>query len=323
MINAQNPYAVGTKVIIKINGNRVTGTVVGFDSQLNCPRVEFQGRTFSRRVYGVADAATTVLETNLPSVPSDNVPSDNVPSVAPAPEWDINQRFSFIDMMIDMLIKSEGLFSMILTGTGGLGKSTTVMNAVRRHGLVEDEDYAVVKGFATPKSLFRLLYENRDKIVVFDDCDSVLENPSGFNILKAALDDKPRRRISWFTEARSSGDDEVPNSFEFTGKVIFVSNKKLSSFDPAILSRALFVDVTMTADEKIQRIETLVANGSLAPDVHETAKLEALNLLRRMKHRAKELSLRTYKKVLEMRLANPNFWTPMAEYMLVAGPEVE
>jgi len=320
-MNINSAYKNGDKVIIKVNGERVIGIVVGWDSSLQCERVSHGGKTYSRKVYGLATSNLTgidlLFDPNMPTMPS--AAGDVIQDIEDAaPEFDINQRFAFIDQMIDILVKSENIFSMVLSGTGGLGKTTTVMNAIARHGMTEDEDYTVVKGFATPKSLYRILFENADKLVIFDDCDSVLEDQRAFNILKGALDDKPIRRISWRTEAVSN-DDSLPPMFEFTGKIIFITNKKLGSFDSAILSRSLFVDVTMTVDEKIQRITTLA--DAIAPHADAAAKADVIALLIQVKHRAKELSLRTFRKVLEIRLASANSnWMAVARYMLLTSP---
>lgn len=311
----KSQYKNGQRVIVKVNGNRAIAEVVGWDDSLNCPKVNYNGRTFSRRVFGLADSATIDDNGNVQLLNDEQVAA-LTPQV-PAESWDINERFGFIDKMIDMLLDSKKLFSMILTGSGGLGKSTSVTLRLEAHKLEEDEDFVVVKGFATPKALYRVLFENADKLVVFDDCDSVLDNFQSFNILKAALDDKKIRKISWRTEQRGDEED-LPQDFEFTGKVIFISNKKLASFDKAILSRSLFVDVTMTADEKILRIETLAAK--IEADADEDERKDAIELLREVRNQAKELSLRTYKKVVHLRMTNPDDWKPMAKYMLLTGP---
>ena len=100
----------------------------------------------------------------------------------------INQRFGFVSDMVSMLVKGDQA-SVVVSGPGGLGKSHTVTKALNDAGMKDvtllDEfevggkinttkSYRVIKGYSTPKGLYRTLYENKDGVVVFDDCDSVL-----------------------------------------------------------------------------------------------------------------------------------------------------
>ena len=51
---------------------------------------------------------------------------------APAPvesEFGINQRFSFVEQMVDMIVQKT-LPSAVITGEGGLGKSYTVLKSL-------------------------------------------------------------------------------------------------------------------------------------------------------------------------------------------------
>ena len=109
--------------------------------------------------------------------------------------------------------------------------------------MLPPRDYAVIKGFSTPKAMYRALFENQDKLVIFDDCDSILKDLTALNILKADLDSYGKRTISWLTERES---EDLPTSFEFKGQVLFISNLPLDRMNSAIMSRAFTVDVSMT-----------------------------------------------------------------------------
>ena len=95
----------------------------------------------------------------------------------------INERFGFVSDMVTMLSQGNQA-SVIVSGPGGLGKSYTVMDALRKSGLQDvtllDEvevgsaintanTFRVIKGYSTPKGLYRILYENRNSVIVFDD----------------------------------------------------------------------------------------------------------------------------------------------------------
>ena len=87
----------------------------------------------------------------------------------------------------------------------------------------------VVKGYATPKALYGTLWEHRDKTIIFDDCDSVLKDAVSLNLLKGALDSYDKRTISWLQKGFI--EDNLPNSFEFQGNIIFISNMSSDKLD--------------------------------------------------------------------------------------------
>jgi hypothetical protein len=199
------------------------------------------------------------------------------PIVAPIEsKFSINQRFGFVRDMVQMLAKGDQA-SVVVSGPGGLGKSHTVSAALTEAGFtdlsvldeladgasVPDKSFRVVKGYSTPKGLYRVLFENRNSVVVFDDCDSVLKDPVSLNLLKAALDSYSRRIISLRSDTR---DEELPNVFEFKGRVVFISNLASSSLDQAIISRSLAVDLSMTAKQKVERMRFLLNEKDFMPE---------------------------------------------------------
>jgi hypothetical protein len=239
----------------------------------------------------------------------------------------INQRFGFLSDMVVMLAKGDQP-SVVVTGPGGLGKSHTVTTTLRKAGLkdmsilddyeigaqVPKNAFVVIKGYSTPKGLYRTLYENRNSIIVFDDCDSVLKDPVSLNILKGALDSYSKRIISWRADIK---DEDLPTSFEFKGRVVFISNMSSSQLDQAIISRSMSVDVTMTAVQKVERMRFLVQEKDFMPDFDLVSKNDALNLIDKLVDNVKELSLRTLIQVTKIRKSNPNNnWKELAEYAI-------
>jgi hypothetical protein len=132
-------------------------------------------------------------------------------------------------------------------------------------------------------------------------------------VLKSALDSYGKRIISWNAE---SGDD-LPPSFNFEGRVIFISNMDQSKIDQAIRSRSMMIDLSMTTEQKIDRMETIAQSPDFMPEYSMEIKQDALNLIRELKDDAKEISLRTLIAISKVRAANKE-WKALAEYMLVA-----
>jgi len=240
----------------------------------------------------------------------------------------INQRFGFLSDMVLMLAKGDQA-SVVVTGPGGLGKSHTVMKSLTNAGftdisLLEDfavgtklnglKSFTVIKGYSTPKGLYRTLYENKDGVIVFDDCDSVLKDPVSLNLLKGALDSYSRRIISWRADMK---DDELPQSFEFKGRVVFISNLSVDKLDQAIITRSMAVDLNMTTEQKVERMRHLVTeSGEFMPEFDMAHKMDALNLIDNLRDRVKELSLRTLIQVTKIRKSAGANWSNLAEYSI-------
>ena len=179
--------------------------------------------------------------------------------------------------------------------------------------LKRGKTFKVIKGYSTPKGLYRTLWENRDDVIVFDDCDSVLKDPVSLNLLKAALDSYSRRVISWRADIR---DDDLPTSFEFKGRVVFISNLASSALDQAIISRSMAVDLSMTTKQKIERMKFLLDQPTFMPEIAKKVKTEALDLIEKLQDSVKELSLRTLIQVTKIRQSAGANWANLAEYTI-------
>ena len=236
-------------------------------------------------------------------------------------QWDINQRFGFLTDLVTMVAKRQAV-SVVVTGPGGLGKTHTVQAALTAAGLKDASDmnsygkdglFRVIKGYSTAKGLFRELYENRDSVIVFDDCDAVLKDPVALNLLKGALDSYDKRVISWNADFR---DEDLERSFQFTGRVIFISNIKRENLDAALLTRAYCVDLRMTDAQKLERMTVLAESADFLPQFDIKHKREALALIGEVGDRAREISLRTLQAVTRIRSTNSKNWRALAEYTL-------
>jgi len=187
----------------------------------------------------------------------------------------LGKRFEILEDMT-RAVKKGDVRAMIVTGPPGVGKSFGVEKVLSRHDVFADvandgklKKYEVVKGAMSAIGLYKKLYEFSDRkcILVFDDCDSILLEDLSLNILKAALDSSKKRTIHWNTDSRLLRSEGVPNSFEFKGGAIFISNikfdhvksKKLKDHLEALESRCHYLDLTIdTVREKMLRIRQVV-----------------------------------------------------------------
>jgi len=209
----------------------------------------------------------------------------------------VSERFEFIENFTRMVGKGV-LPSMLLTGQAGVGKTYTVLETLDNAGLEEGEDYVIVKGHSSPMGLYKCLYFNNGKIVVFDDCDSVFSDVSSLNILKGALDSYSRRIISW--QSLAAEKEGVPESFEFTGQIIFISNKDARRLDSAVVSRTVTCNLILTNEEIVDRMCDI--KDEIEKDIPLKQKNEVLAFLKENADRFEGLSLRTFIQSLRIRV---------------------
>jgi hypothetical protein len=250
----------------------------------------------------------------------------------------LRERFGILDDMT-RAVKKGAVRAMIVTGPPGVGKSYGVEKVLSKHdvmaNIAQDEKlkkYEVVKGAMSAIGLYSKLYEYSDakSILVFDDCDSVLLDDLSLNILKAALDTSKRRMIHWNTDSRLLRSEGVPNSFEFKGGAIFITNikfdhvksKKLRDHLEALESRCHYLDLTIdTEREKVLRIKQVVTEHGMLDDkdLTDQAKAEVVEFVEQYKDRMRELSLRTVLKVADLRVSFPDKWKSVAEVTCMRG----
>ena len=186
--------------------------------------------------------------------------------------------------------------SLVITGGAGLGKTYLVKKTLTDMGLEEAKQFVHFKGRATAAGLFVTLYENSDKIIVLDDCDSVFKDMDAVNMLKAALDSYDTRKLSYISTKplKDAYGDPVPRHFEFTGKIIFISNISQSKLDDAIKSRSFVSDISMNTKQMFQRIDDLKTQieTKIPIEVKDTA-LEIMKGLEK-KYDGVEINLRSF-----------------------------
>jgi len=241
-------------------------------------------------------------------------------------------RFEILEDMT-RAVKKGDVRSMIVTGPPGVGKSFGVEKVLSKHDVFANvaqdgklKKYEVVKGAMSAIGLYKKLYEFSDKksILVFDDCDSVLLDDLSLNILKAALDSGKKRMICWNTDSRSLQQEGMPNSFEFKGGAIFITNikfdhvrsKKLRDHLEALESRCHYLDLTIdTQREKLLRIKQVVRDAGMldAYDLTDEAKAECVEFVNVNADRMRELSLRMVLKVADIRVSMPAKWRAVVE----------
>lgn len=243
----------------------------------------------------------------------------------------IRTRFAILDEM-SAATTNGGIRAMIVSGPPGVGKSFGVEQQLEKAAMFDKIagrpiKFEVIKGAMTALGLYATLYKHSDKnhVIVFDDCDSVLLDDLALNILKAALDSGKRRRIYWNSDSSMLRREGIPDSFDFGGSCIFITNikfdhlksKKLQDHLEALQSRCHFLDLTIdTERDKLLRIKQVHkdAEGGLFRDYffQGTEEEEVLQFMWDNKSKLRELSMRMALKIADLVKISPN-WKMLAE----------
>jgi len=242
----------------------------------------------------------------------------------------IRERFEILHEMTKAATSGD-IRAMIVSGPPGVGKSFGVEQEVEKATLFDQIAgrklrAEVVKGSATPIGLYQALYKYSDPncVLVFDDCDSILLDDVCLNLLKGALDSGKKRKISWLSESSALRREGIPDSFEFKGSVIFITNlkfdtmksQKLRDHLDALQSRCHYLDLTLdTMRDKILRIKQIAKDGVLFADYDfdECVQDEIIGFMDTNKNKLREMSLRMALKIADLRKSFPLNWKRMAE----------
>jgi hypothetical protein len=229
---------------------------------------------------------------------------------------DVNKRFDYFYDLVEMCVMGDSK-GVLVTGDGGVGKSWTVEKILEANELQEDKDYTYIKGHISPLALYNVLYDNRGGLIIFDDCDSVFNTETSYNILKATLDVfAKRRKVSWQTAGGAGVKVKAP-TFEFEGCVIFLSNRNPDRLEDAFLSRVISVDLSMTPDEKIERMRQLIKVFSVDEGLDEDDCTIILDMLDKYKYTIRNLNIRTLRKALLVYKVRRDI--ELTRYMILQG----
>ncbi len=261
-------------------------------------------------------------------------------------------RYDAMERMMARVVAKK-VPSLIVSGPPGLGKSYTIEQALERafpdgaekadsydeQAVDPDADdgdesqgalstgelhYDVVSGSISAVGLYQALWYTRNGgILVLDDCDDVFRDETALNILKAALDSKKVRTISWRKEAKWLEDYGIADRFAYAGHVVFLSNidfeleiakgKRDSEHFKALIDRSLYLCLTLrTARDFMIRIRQVSEgeNGMLAQqfDCDADAAKEVLDFIEENRKRFYNLSLRLVGQVAVCRMSDPERW---------------
>lgn len=240
----------------------------------------------------------------------------------------IGERFDILEEMTRAAMNND-VRAMIVVGPPGVGKSFGVERELEAGSVFdkitnERPKYTVVKGALTAIGLYQVLYNFSDKnnVIVFDDCDSILFDELSLNLLKAALDSGKKRRISWKSDSHLLRREGIPDAFDFHGAVIFITNinfddvksKRLTEHLGALQSRCHYLDLAIHGTrEKLLRIRQIHNSGALFSGygLSDAQGQEVVDFMFDNQKKLREISLRMALKVADL-VKISNNWKALA-----------
>jgi len=229
---------------------------------------------------------------------------------------------------------SGAIRSLIVSGAPGTGKSSTI-EGLLSSAILHDPNmkYEVVRGTLTPINLFKLLYRNRNpnNIILLDDADGVFDDEDSLQLMKVALDTTSVRQPSWLSETSVLKNEDIPNTFEYNGVMIFITNKdfqyivdhgkgKYVPHFAALMSRSIYLDLKLHTNKDLMAwVNHMILSYHILVQRGCTHTQEKMVMAWVRKHQSsvRELSIRTAIKAGDFVLSDASSWETIAELTLL------
>ncbi len=240
----------------------------------------------------------------------------------------LEENYANVEKYIQGICKGE-FRSVIVNGPPGVGKSYSVDAYLQQYA--NEDCYKVAAGHMTPLSLYGNLYQYRNvgDVLVLDDIDSVFSKIEGINLLKAAMDTKPVRRISWESSSTVVMNLGLPPHFEFKGSIVLISNigfvqkkGKMQEHLDALKDRSYSLHISdNTREELYQQVCFMVIKKGLLKEFDLAAEQQSkiLDYIGSNLDQLNKVSLRLAMKLAGLMKANPEEWSSMADSGLLSG----
>lgn len=243
----------------------------------------------------------------------------------------IRKRFKMLGLLGDGVI-SGNVRSLIVTGSAGVGKTYELERRLER-AVSNDQisSFESLKGSISAIGLFKQLYTNREKgqVLLLDDIDAVFHDDESLNLLKAALDTSVRRVVSWNKASRFLEDEDIPNSFEYEGQIIFITNvdmdkqidkgSRLAPHMSALVSRSVFLDLKIHEPKAIMvRVEQILEESEMKDNlgIADSEADEIVDWMHENIEKLRSVSLRTVIQLASFIKTSDN-WQDIAECTLL------
>ena len=215
-------------------------------------------------------------------------------------------KYKILESYVDIITKTNQ-HCLIVKGSGGIGKTHTILKALENKKLKGGQHYIYVAGYLTPLKFFELLrivntLEN-PKILFIDDIDSLLTNKINIFLLKSALWEVNGKRLVHYDSSKVEN-----NLVDFKGKIILALNNIPNSiFNEALLDRTIFYKIRLTKEELVSHIENKVIPHLNISNISNDEKLTIWNQIKQY-IRLNNFTVRTYLRAIDFYKSDKNKW---------------
>ena len=243
---------------------------------------------------------------------------------------DLKERFGILSTLTKGAV-NKNIRAITVTGAPGVGKTYTVEQILEHSKEQKNTSFEIIKGAISAVNLYKAAYRNRKagSVIVLDDADSIFNDEDALNILKVLCDSSEVRRVSWLKESQALISEDIPQTFEFNGAMIFISNldfqhfvdegrNKYSQHFEALMSRSMYLDLRLHSRNELGVWIEHVANAGQIfrrEGLTEEQGKAVLSFLRTNRETLRELSLRTLLKTSQLVKTQSN-WERMANILL-------
>lgn len=172
---------------------------------------------------------------------------------------EITQHYENLRNSIERLVKGY-ITSVFVCGKAGTGKTFQILAKLNEMGLEPQKDYVEFQGEMTPAFVYRFIYENNGKTLIFRDLTNLITTMRSLELLKSATETREKRIIRKGNYSKHT--EELPNAFECKSKFIFEFNELqydgMKADIEALLSRGDYVNMGLSFDD-ITDIMTKIA----------------------------------------------------------------
>ena len=155
------------------------------------------------------------------------------------------------------------LYFLLVVGRQGLAKSWEFEERCRPRKDHDGTEFSVahyIKGNVTPVEAYRLAYQHRNKLLIYDDGERLWADSTGRYLVRDLTECKPWKCASWRTANKDLERRRIPKSFLTSSRVCFIMNRfafgDAHEYD-AIVDRGHFALLRSDATWKSTRIPAL------------------------------------------------------------------
>ena len=173
---------------------------------------------------------------------------------------------------------------LIIESEAGLGKSCLIK------GKLKEKKHLAINNHITPLMNYKQLYENRDRLVWFDDVYYLLLNKLNVALLKQVCETSEIKKLCYYTTSELMG--ETPKAFTTSSKVL-ISCNSIEGNSPhikAIKDRGFHLVFKPSRVEILHKMQEIVDSY---PYLEIDEKQAIFEVIRENSKFVKEISLRT------------------------------